>query len=181
MARPGRSSSKKQEESLIAKSEDEPMLSVRIGTSFLTILFRHAYPGGFQLRVSGLQRAGDRFLLRSSKFGCDGSLTLTKEMKYESNRCPPIWRSGSTEVRGVPRSGRGSRRSAGAGRCHECKPDRLQAACRVNERLLSHHFSGTDRSRRCGDRGEDWAGSGGLRSATKCSLWRTILTPNSAS
>jgi len=32
-------------------SEDEPMLSARIGASFLTKLFRHAYPGGFQFRM----------------------------------------------------------------------------------------------------------------------------------
>jgi hypothetical protein len=32
--------------------EDEPMLRARIGASFFTKLFRHAYPGGFQFRDS---------------------------------------------------------------------------------------------------------------------------------
>ena len=34
-------------------SEDESMLSARIGASFLNKLFRHAYPGGFQFRLLG--------------------------------------------------------------------------------------------------------------------------------
>jgi hypothetical protein len=48
-------------------SEDELPLSARIGASFLTKLFRHAYPGGFQFRISELHRPRDKFWLRSSK------------------------------------------------------------------------------------------------------------------
>ena len=34
-------------------ARDEPLLSARIGASFLTKLFRHAYPGGSQFRILG--------------------------------------------------------------------------------------------------------------------------------
>jgi hypothetical protein len=43
-------------------SEDELMSSARVGVSFLTKLFRHAYSGGFQFRGSIDSATNSRFL-----------------------------------------------------------------------------------------------------------------------
>jgi hypothetical protein len=72
--------------------EDEPMLSAKIGASFLTKSFRYAYPGVAFSFGDSIDSATNSSFVHLS-FVSDCFPTVHKEMKYESSCCPPIWRA----------------------------------------------------------------------------------------
>jgi hypothetical protein len=74
-------------------SEGELMLSLGTSASFLTQLFRHAYPvgSGFDFRSSIETATNSGVVHLNCLSGC--LPTVYEEMKYESSCCPPIWRS----------------------------------------------------------------------------------------